>query len=152
MRFQLVALCHERLPTRFSPSKLHTTTFICCSLACKPPKAALYRSCIVTYDVIYCTRDKCGRANKRGKRKAILVTAVRALCALWLVKMCSTVFKQLKCDQHQIKIPSLAFFSSLSVWLLRPHHWQRVLYHRRSQGGKGGLQPRPVCECVCVCV
>ena len=76
-----------RLPTKFSPSRQHKTTFICCSLACKPPKAAIHCSCIVTCDVIYCARDKCGhtdkQTNRRRKRKAILVPVV---CALRLVK------------------------------------------------------------------
>ena len=82
----------------FSPYRQHKTTFICCSLARKPPKAAIHCSCIVTYDVIFCARDKCGRTNRqtnkqtnkqtnrRGKRKSILVPAVRALRALRLVK------------------------------------------------------------------
>ena len=101
MCLQLVAIHHQnmlRLPTTFSPSRQHKTTFICSSLACKPPKAVIHCSCIVTYDVIYCARDKCGRTNRqtnkqtnkqtnrRGKRKAILVPAVRALRALRLVK------------------------------------------------------------------
>ena len=53
-------------------------------------EAAIHCSCIVTYDVIYCARDKCRRTNrqtiKRGKRKAILEPAVRVLHALRLVK------------------------------------------------------------------
>ena len=54
---------------QFSPSRQHTTTFICCSLAYKPPKAAIYCSCTVKYDKIhvYCTRDKCGTHKQTCK-------------------------------------------------------------------------------------
>ena len=58
-----------RLPTRFSPCRQCTITFVCCSLAYKPPKAALYSSRIVTYDVIYCAPDKCGRTNKQTNKQ-----------------------------------------------------------------------------------
>ena len=45
----------------------------------------LYCSCIVTYDVIYCARDKCRRTIKTDKQTR-KVQAVRALRALRLVK------------------------------------------------------------------
>ena len=49
-----------RLPTKFSHlDNTQLPSFVCCSLTCKPPKAAtcIYCSCIVTHDVIYCARD-----------------------------------------------------------------------------------------------
>ncbi len=132
-----------QLPTRFSSSRQHTTTFICCSLAYKPPKAALYRSCIVTYDVIYCARNKCGRTDKqtekRGKRKAILGPAVCTLRALRLVKMhiphqqvrtCS--FKRHNC------ILTKPNFKSLLVWIVWVITWIRVRFGNNCMSNRQG--------------
>ena len=86
MHFQLVAIRPEnrflQLPTRFSSSRQHTTTFSCRSLAYKPSKAALYRSCIVTYDVYIAHAISAdAQTSRRGKRKAILRRTSRSRAA-----------------------------------------------------------------------
>ena len=80
MDLQFVAMLQFLwLPTIFSPSRQHKPTFICGSLAYKPPKAAIHCSCIVMYDFIYCAHNKCGctntQTNRHGNHKAILVLA-----------------------------------------------------------------------------